>query len=37
MEDLTDYEKAKELQLHNINRWEEGVPHHSADRAKGYK
>ena len=28
MEDLTDYEKTKELQLHNINRWEEGVPHH---------
>ena len=28
MENLTDYAKTKELQLHNINRWEEGIKHH---------
>lgn len=25
---MNNYEKAKELGLTNINRWEEGLPHH---------
>ncbi len=28
MEDLTDYEKAKELNLTELNRWEDGIEHH---------